>query len=76
MKKTPIEPEKVEITFTTKGLADYIHCSRWTVYKHMKDGKLPRIVIGRKVIFLKSDIDRLFKIEGGNTGNVLNKERN
>lgn len=51
-----------EITFTYKDLANYLKCSRFTIYNRVKDGTLPHLKVGRKTVFVKADIDRLFKV--------------
>jgi excisionase family DNA binding protein len=44
-----------------------MHCKRLTVYRWRKQGKIPSVVVGRKVLFRRSDVE-LFLNE-----NTLNK---
>ena len=34
-----------------------MHCKRLTVYRWRKQGKIPSVVIGRKVLFKRSDVE-------------------
>ena len=62
MKKPRIKSPFEELTLTYADLAAYLKCSRWTIYNKVKDGTLPHISFGRKTLFIREDIDRLFKI--------------
>lgn len=68
-KRSPFE----DLTMSYSDLAAYLKSSRWNIYAKVKDGTIPVFLqIGRKTIFLKDDIDRLFKIP--ETGSTLNKK--
>ena len=62
MKKPKVKSAFDGITLTYGDMTAYLKCSRWTVYNRVKDGSLPYIRLGKKTVFLKEDIDRLFKI--------------
>jgi excisionase family DNA binding protein len=34
-----------------------MHCKRLTVYRWRKQGKIPSVVVGRKVLFKRSDVE-------------------
>ena len=44
-----------------------MHCKRLTVYRWRKQGKIPSVVVGRKVLFKRSDVERFLN------ENTLNK---
>jgi len=52
--------------YTTKELAYALNVSYATIYRLVKDGKLHPILIGKKHIFLRDDIDRFIKEEQEN----------
>jgi excisionase family DNA binding protein len=44
-----------------------MHCKRLTVYRWRKQGKIPSVVVGRKVLFKRSDVELFLN------ANTLNK---
>jgi excisionase family DNA binding protein len=51
-----------------------MHCKRLTVYRWRKQGKIPSVVVGRKVLFKRSDVehflnentlDKVSRVEAG-----------
>lgn len=44
-----------------------MHCKRLTVYRWRKQGKIPSVVVGRKVLFKRSDVEHFLNV------NTLNK---
>lgn len=44
-----------------------MHCKRLTVYRWRKQGKIPSVVVGRKVLFKRSDVEHFLN------ENTLNK---
>ena len=49
---------------TTKELADYLKLTIVTIYKYVKEGKIPGHKIGKRWRFDKEQIDNLLKREG------------
>ena len=45
---------------TYKEVASLFNCSLKTVYKRKNDGSINFIQLGRKVVFPKADIDKLY----------------
>jgi len=52
--------------YTTRELAYLLNISHVTIYKLVKAGKLNPILIGKKLIFFRDDIDRFIKEEQTN----------
>ena len=45
-----------EFLYGLQGLADFLNCSRITAQRYKLDGKIPFKQIGRKIIFIKSEV--------------------
>lgn len=45
-----------EFLYGLQGLADFLNCSRITAQRYKLDGKIPFRQIGRKIIFIKSEV--------------------
>ena len=56
-----------DVNFTPEQLADYWHCHIETIRLKKRKGEIPFYQIGRKIIFKKSEIDKL-------TANPLSKK--
>lgn len=54
-------------TYTAEQVADLAGCSTWSVYNSVKDGScpFPFVKVGRRILFVRSAVDRLLGIEGG-----------
>lgn len=63
MKKNPVKaaraPEDEVMTVLT--LADFLHCNQSTIYRLLKNNKIPAFRIGSDWRFIKADIIRWIK---------------
>ena len=54
--------EKLDrVLLTVPEACDYLRISRATLYRHIKQGKITPIKIGRRTLIDKSDLDRLIE---------------
>jgi excisionase family DNA binding protein len=56
---------KTEEIMTISAFARYLRCNRHTLYKLLKEGKIPALRIGGGWRFRRSDIDRWIAKGGG-----------
>ncbi len=50
---------------TLKDLAEYLHCHTSTVYRLVKQGKIPGFALGGSWRFLRPDVDKWIAAGGG-----------
>ena len=50
--------EDRDYPMTVEMLMKYLHCSRLTVWKYFKSGKIPAKKIGKRWITMKSQVDK------------------
>lgn len=60
VKKQPIQDAKRSVQLTRKQLADEYKISLPTVHNYMKSGKLPFRKVGKKTLFLRTDVEQFF----------------
>jgi excisionase family DNA binding protein len=60
MKRTPAKtaPELLDKIMTLQELADYLQCHPTTIYRMLRERKLPAFKIGSDWRFFKVEIDR------------------
>jgi excisionase family DNA binding protein len=59
VKKQPIQAER-SVQLTRKQLAEEYKISLPTLHNYMKSGKLPFRKVGKKTLFLRTDVEQFF----------------
>jgi excisionase family DNA binding protein len=62
LKELIVNPDKIQVieedrNFSVSALAEYLGCSKITIFKYKKDGVFPFYQAGRTIFFKKSEVD-------------------
>lgn len=58
----------LDVFMVVESLAACLHCSKMTIYRRCKNGEIPFIKIGRRLLFRRSELDLWLRSQGRTGG--------